>query len=128
MHLILSLPLFIGVETRGWLYDDISSDPIHTTLDGKYEYRLDLINMYQKNSREQLMVRDVITGAERFIPVELNTNDLDGIRGGGRDWSWAVMSPTEVLDQYLLTTTETLSMPQKRFIVDIRAGTSQRIE
>ncbi|MNH99702.1 hypothetical protein D3C73_524810 [compost metagenome] len=74
------------------------------------------------------MVRNVKTREESLIPVEINSNEMDGIRGGGKDWSWAILSPTESSDKYLLTTTETLSMPQKKFIVDLRIGTSRRIE
>lgn len=32
-----------GVDERGWLYDSVNQDPIKSTVDGKYDYRLEII-------------------------------------------------------------------------------------
>lgn len=67
----LSIPLFIDVNTGGWLYDDIESDSLKLTSDGKYKYRIELINMDQKNSREQLYVRNISTDEESIYQLIL---------------------------------------------------------
>jgi hypothetical protein len=127
--LSFALPLLDGVDTRGWLYESVETDPIKLTSDGKYEYRIELINMWQKNSHERLFVRNVLTGEEKFIPVEINTDELKGIsQGSHQNWAWAIMAPTDDLDHYELSTTENLRMTQKKFLIDVIAGTSRRIE
>jgi hypothetical protein len=121
-----SLTLYKGVNTTGWLNDHIRSDPLKITSDGKYEYRIELINLFQKNSRERLYVRNVSTGEEIYITVEINTDEVHGIREiNGDDWAWGVMNPTDVPDHYELNTTKTLPVPQKRFLIDLEASASR---
>jgi hypothetical protein len=123
--LILAVNLFKAVNTTGWLYDDITSDPIKTTTDGKYEYRTELVNLFQKNSRAQLYLRNVSNEQEIYIPLEVNTNEIHGIEvSSTEDWMWAVLSKSNLPDHYELTTTEKLPVPQKRFLINIKKGTA----
>ncbi len=127
--LYLAVPLFKGVNTQGWLNDNIVSDPLKLTSDGKYEYRLELINLFQRNSRERLFLRDVSTGQEIYISVYINTKDKHGLYvRSGDDWMWAILSPTNDPHQYMLTTTEILRLPEKRFFIDVTRGISTKIE
>lgn len=127
--LFFAVPLFKGVNTEGWLYDHITSDPIKITSDGEFEYRTELINLFQKNSRERLYLRNVSTGREMYIPIDINTTEIYGIWvREGDDWMWALLSPTDVPNQYELTTTEILRVPKNKFLIDIGTGTSQRLE
>jgi hypothetical protein len=125
--LILAVNLFKAVNTAGWLYDDITSDPIKTTTDGKYEYRTELVNLFQKNSRAQLFLRNVSNGQEIYIPIEINTNEIYGISYSVSedDWMWAVLSDSNLSNLYELTTTKELPVPKKTFLINIDKGTSR---
>jgi hypothetical protein len=127
--LSFAVPLFEGVKTQGWLNNNIERDPIKLTSDGKYEYRIELINIDQKNSRERLYVRNLSTGVGMYISVDIIADDLEGIsEGADENWAWAIMIPTDVRDQYELSTTEDLRMPKKKFLIDIGASTSKRLK
>ena len=120
--------LFRSVNTSGWLYDRITSDPLRLTSDGKYEYRIDLINLFQKNSKERLYLRQVSTGEERFIPLHLNSREIHGIGiPNDNDWSWAILCPTESAYIYDLMTTEMLPVGIKRFEINVEKGTITEI-
>ncbi|WP_026478304.1 hypothetical protein [Alkaliphilus transvaalensis] len=122
-------PMAIAVNKSGWLYDYVESDPIKSTLDTNYSYRLELVNYGQRNRTERLYLKDNTTGEEFYIIVDINTRELRGTRiGPGDDWAWAVMTPTDVTNQYELTTTDNLKMPTKRFLIDINKRKSKRIE
>jgi hypothetical protein len=124
--LFLAVNLFKAVNTAGWLYDDITSDPIKTTTDGNFEYRTELVNLFQKNSRAQLFLRNVSNGQEVYIPLEVNTNEIHVIGiSSTEDWMWAVLSKSNIPDHYELTTTEKLPVPQKRFLINIKKGTAR---
>ncbi|EPY12122.1 hypothetical protein [Paenibacillus alvei] len=126
--LILTISLFRGVNTSGWLYDRITSDPLRLTSDGKYEYRIDLINLFQKNSKERLYVRQVATGEESFIPLHLDSEERHGIGiPSGNDWSWAILRPTDYPYIYDLITTENLSVDIKRFEINLEVGAIKEI-
>lgn len=122
----LSVYLFKGVNTQGWLNDSIRSDPIKITSDGKYEYRFELVNLFQKNSRGQLYLKDISTGKEMYISVNVDSHEIHGIRVlRGDDWAWAMMYPSNMLDHYELITTDNLPVPEKRFLIDIKEGTAK---
>jgi hypothetical protein len=127
--LILAINLFKAVNTVGWLYDDITSDPIKTTTDGKYEYRTELVNLFQKNSRAQLFLRNVSNGQEIYIPLDVNTSEIHGIGvSSTEDWMWAVLSKSNLPDHYELTTTKNLPVPKKTFLINLDKGTSRILE
>ncbi|MCM3038094.1 hypothetical protein M3201_00045 [Paenibacillus motobuensis] len=125
--LIFSCPLFEGVRTSGWLYEDVRADPTRLTMDGKLEYHLEIVNLYQRNSRERLFVKLISTGEEKNIPLDINATEADGLSIGRSHWGWVTMLPTEIPNQYLLNTTEYLDMPEKKFLINIENGTSKRI-
>lgn len=84
--------------------------------------------MNQKNSRERLYVKNISTGEEVYISIDINSIELKGISEGIRNWAWALMEPTGVPNQYELSTTEDLRMPKKKFLIDINSGVSWRLE
>lgn len=125
----LSVPLFKGVNTQGWLYDNIRRDPIALTTDGKYEYSIEIINLFQKNSRERLYLKNPATGQVVYISIEINDNEIGGLRNRSeKDWKWAILSPTGIPDQYELITTDLLPVTKKRLLIDISSKTAQRID
>lgn len=128
LFIYLSPPLFFTVDTRGWLSENISRDSLKTTFDGKYEYQVELVNMYQRNDAVRLYIKSVLTGEEKKIPINFNTNEIKGYGSGRGDWGWVTMEPTDKPDQYEVRTTDNLRMPTKRFLIDIKTCTSERLE
>lgn len=44
-------------STQGWLTEKITSDSLKITADNKYEYRVELINVFLINSHARLYVK-----------------------------------------------------------------------
>ncbi len=119
--------LFKGVNKEGWLTEKVLSDSLRITADKKFEYRLDLINLFQKNSHANLHIRNLTTGEEKNIKVDLCTSKIVTI-GSGDDTVWAVMEPSNVPERYILYTTKKLRIPYEKFEVDTLKGTLVRLE
>lgn len=121
--------LFSAVDIRGWLHDRIDSEPLKVTEDGKYQYRIEFVNLGQKNRRAQLYGRELSTNKEMYISVEIDKELLKSLpRGPGNDWSWTVLTPTSKVGQYELVTTRTLSIPQHKFLIEMQEGVSVKVE
>ncbi|MBV6714161.1 hypothetical protein ACFVVQ_22730 [Paenibacillus chitinolyticus] len=127
--LLLSVSLFRGVDTQGWLTERITSDSLKLTSDKKYEYRIDLINVFQKNSHARLYIKNVSTGEEMNIAVNIQTNKMVsmGIEHG-RTNDWVLMERTDISGRYNLYTTKDLRVPSEKFEIDVETGTSRRLE
>ncbi|MGW8956693.1 hypothetical protein [Paenibacillus sp. NPDC055715] len=131
--LFFSYQLVEGTPTRGWLYDNVDSDPVRLTSDQKYEYRIDLINPFQRNSREQLRLKNVSTGEEMNIPIVIRKKREPYLSGSGDDWAWAILKPTEVPYRYKLSTLEEgivgdYNIDPRVFLINVEAGTAQIIK
>lgn len=125
LQLILSVPLFEGVRTDGWIHENVQTDPYKLTSDKKFEYRLEIVNFRQKATYERLRIKNISTGEEKIIKLQIGTNQSDGLTRGRDTWAWAVMNPTTTPGQYELSTTEYLNIPKKTFLIDFETGTSR---
>ncbi|KJD45362.1 hypothetical protein [Paenibacillus terrae] len=128
--LFFSYYLVDGTPTRGWLYDNVDSDPVRLTSDQKYEYRIDLINPFQRNSREQLHLKNISTGEEKNIAISIRKENEGYSGGGSEDWAWGILKPTNVPNQYELSTLDEhnngrYGMDPRVFLIDVEAGTAQ---
>lgn len=124
----LSQPLFQTVRTEGWLYEHVQRDPVRVTTDGRYKYHIELVNMYQRNRSERLIVTNMLTGEAKTIQIDLDTRNANGVSRGRGDWGWAIMEPTDSPNQYKLVTTEYLKMPEKVFLIDVEKHVSEKLE
>ncbi|WIM40529.1 hypothetical protein PO903_06565 [Paenibacillus sp. PK4536] len=61
-----------GVVDKEWFRDSVDQDPIKSTTDGKYDYRLEIINRGQKNVRQQLYVKELGVPIQSF---KINTDE-----------------------------------------------------
>jgi len=136
--------LFCAVHARGytvgWLTESVRSDYTQITSDGKYEYRLEIINAFQRNSTARLYVKDMFVGEEMTIPVSANTKNIGVIMGGVGSRTpepevlpvWSELTPSETVSVYILATTEHFERmsknPTEIFNIDMEARTSYRIE
>lgn len=123
---LLSSALIQSVSTHGWANEKIKSDTLKITADEKYEYRVDLINLFQRNSRARLYLKDVSSGEETYIPIEIQTRKIVGLRVSEVN-HWVKLEPTDNASVYILYTTKELGIPEERFKIDILAGTSSRV-
>lgn len=127
ISLLLSTVLIQSVSTYGWANEKIESDSIKVTVDNKYKYRIDLINLFQRNSHARLYLKDLGSGKETYIPVDIQTRKIVGL-GVKRVNYWVVLEPTDTASQYILYTTEELDIPVEKFKIDILAGTSSMVK
>lgn len=123
---LISAALIQSVNTHGWAKEKIESDSIKVTIDNKYEYRIDLINLFQKNSHARLYLKDMSSGEELYIPVDIQTSKIVGL-GVKKINHWIKLEPTDNPSHYILYTTEELWIPEERFEIDIIEGTSSRV-
>jgi hypothetical protein len=104
---------------------------VQTTEDGKYEYFLEVINSSQRNSSARLFVRNVVTGEEVRIPLNMRneriTFSLGATPNEADAWSHLVLSETSSTI-YILTTTWFLNDIIESFEINMETKTSQRLE
>lgn len=124
---ILSVALIQSVSTNGWAKEKVNSDSIKVTDDEKYEYRIDLINLFQKNSHARLYLKDIISGEVMYIPVDIQTREIAGL-GVEQVNHWVMLETTTDASHYIMYTTEDLGLPEEKFEIDIRAGTSNKVD
>jgi hypothetical protein len=128
LSVLLSVALIQSVNTYGWAKEKVESDSVKVTADNKYEYRIDLINLFQKNSHARLYLKDVGSGSVIYIPVDIQTNKIVGLRVSKVN-HWVGLEPTDIASQYILYTTKDLGrLPEEKFKIDILAGTSSRVK
>lgn len=128
LSIIFSSSLLTNVNTEGFLTERVTKNGIlQVTADGKYEYQIELINLFQKNSSARLSVKDILTGEEATIPVDINTRKIKGVVADFL--AWTEMTPTNKGNIYILTTTEDLNETDIQvFEIDMETKKSRRIE
>ncbi|MNW44671.1 hypothetical protein D3C74_219100 [compost metagenome] len=127
ISILLSAILIYSVNSHGWTKEEIQSDSLQTTVDGKYEYRIELINLFQRNSNARIYLRDVGSDEEKYIPVNIQTRKI--IVLGVKDVNhWIILEPTDKPFVYFMSTTKELGIPEEKFEIDIATRTSRKLE
>lgn len=127
-HFFLAIQLFKSVELEGWLINGISSEPVKTTSDGLLDYRLELINLYQKNSHVRLFIHDNRTGQDIYIPIDAEASEVQREWvGEGEMWSWSSLSGMTDNNHWELSVWRIAPMPQLEFLIDIKEANSTRL-
>ncbi len=125
--ILISISLIQSVNTNGWANEKIRSDSLKITADEKYEYQIELINLFQRNSRARLYLKEIASGGESYIMINIQTRMIEGLRIGDVN-HWVKLEPTDDSTQYILYTTKDLHIPEEKFTIDVVAGTSNRIQ
>ena len=121
------------VDIRGWLVPKIDIEKLKTTSDSQYEYQVELINKFQKNSSMRLYVKNASTLKEVRIPLDYNTRDISGFSGDGWGESgktypnWSTMEETDDPVKYILIVYGFHELSTK-FEIDVEVGTSKKME
>lgn len=126
ISILISVTLIQSVSTHGWANEKIESDSVKVTADNKYEYRIDLINLFQKNSHARLYLKHSGSGTEAYIPIDIQTRKIVGL-GVKKVNHWVMLEPTDTASEYILYTTKDLGIPEEKFEIDIIAGTTSRV-
>lgn len=128
MLVLLSGSLIYNVHVHGWARETVRSDSLQITADAKYEYHIDLINVFKRNSHARLYLKDLGSGEEKHIPVDIQTRNIV-VLGGKTINHWILLEPTDnETSLYTLYTTEELGIPEEKFDIDVAAGTSKRLQ
>ncbi|WP_188067200.1 hypothetical protein [Brevibacillus brevis] len=83
--LLMTPQFYKKVDTSGWLTDKVQTDSIQLTSDHRFEYCIELINLFQKNSTARLYLKNINTLEEVRIPLELPTKEVVGITWSSLD-------------------------------------------
>ncbi|MBJ6362469.1 hypothetical protein ACFOQM_14480 [Paenibacillus sp. GCM10012307] len=127
ISLLLSVVLIQSVSSHGWSKEKMRSDSIKITTDGKYEYRIDLINLFQRNSTARLYLKDVDSREEMNIPVNIQTRNIITLSVGKVN-HWILLEPTDKPSRYILTTTKELRIPEEKFEIDVVTRITRKLE
>ncbi len=112
--LFFAITLIRTTTLHGWIKEKVDEDYIQITEDEKYEYRLELVNMFQRNSYARIYIKNIADGKEVKIPLDIPTKEKY-VLSGGKDYMtnpdpdnlpvWTKMMPTDEDGVYILTTT-----------------------
>jgi len=136
--IIVSITVFnvfvapLPIKTEGWQTERISTlGVVQITEDGQYEYFLEIINSSQSNSSARLFVRNIATGEEMKIPLDMKNKKITIYLAHTTNemLAWSHLVPSEISQSiYSLTTTEHLNKEIETFEIDMETKTSRRIE
>ena len=136
LSVFISKTLFQNVNTTGWLTQRVmKNDVVQITADGKYEYQIELINLFQRNSSARLYVKYMATGEEITIPLDIQTRQIRAITRPAVTYSeesrlshaWAKLTPSETENVYILTTTQELKSKIESFEINMETRKSRII-
>lgn len=112
--LALSPTLYKYVNTNGWLTESIRTDSLQITEDGKYEYQIELVNVFQRNSFARLYLKNISTGEEVRIPLDIPVTEIKAYLI--RDViHWVTLMPASETNLYILHTTKDFPLRDKKF-------------
>ncbi|MED1782885.1 hypothetical protein P4V43_13770 [Brevibacillus fortis] len=124
--LLLTPHLYKNVETSGWLTEKIRTDSIQQTPDGRFEYCMELINLFQKNSSARLYLKNTETLEEIRIHLEFPTKEITGVSWGDVNY-FVKLEPTTNSNIYILNTTEEFPFPNEKYEINILEKTAVKI-
>ena len=137
--LILSVVLFLTANpVRLLIVENVTKDWTQITADGRFEYRLEVINVFQRNSRARLHVVDVNTREEIIIRTDIRTRGITSMSGEStmsphpglsppEHMVMSTLTPTEKENIYILTTTDRGGMEAVTLEIDVVEKTARRI-
>lgn len=97
------------------------------TTDGQYEYQLELVNLFQKNSNARLYIKRISDGEEMHIPLDMHLNKIKGLSEEKVNY-WVMMDGTFEKDKYIMHTTSKFPLPDKKYKVDLEKREAVKTE
>lgn len=127
MLILLTTPIIKSVDTRGWITEIVNSVPYKLTSDGRYEYRIELVNSYQRNRIQRLILKDLNTDEEISIRLNIFSDAPPWLHTGVGDWAYGTLSTTQISHQYELITNTNLGVPPIKMIIDVETKTAKEL-
>lgn len=124
--LLLTPGLYKNVDTRGWLTERVRTDTLQQTSDKQFEYCIELINLFQKNSTARLYLKNTKTLEEMRIPLDIPIKEIKGITWNNINY-FVKLEPTTDPNIYILHTTTEFPFPNERFEINIKERTAIKL-
>jgi len=106
----------------------VFSEERRTTSDGKYEYRLSISGIYTENPSASLVITNTATNGTRVIPIDFSMEVREPLDELSPDVALVKLSPTDEEFIYVLTTTLYFKEEIEIFEINVRSGSSRRLE
>lgn len=117
--LSLSPALFKNVSTSGWLEEKVTTDTLQITSDNTYEYQLEIINLFQKNSYARLYLKSTSTGEEIRIPLDIPVKEM-AVLFVEKNYHLITLEATSEEEFYILHPTSKLPFPDEIYKIDLK--------
>lgn len=117
--LAFSPTLFKNVDRSGWLEEEVTTDSLQVTADNLYEYQIELINLFQKDSSARLYLKHTSTDEEIRIPLDVNLKEFAVLFVEKTNY-WIVLETTSEEGMYILETTSSFPIPGLKYKVDVK--------
>lgn len=117
--LSLSPTLFKNVDTNGWLEGEVTTDTLQITTDNTYEYQLELINLFQKNSYARLYLKSTSTDEEIRITLDIPVKEI-AVLFVEENYHLIMLEATSEADIYILHPTSKLPFPDEKYKIDVK--------
>lgn len=114
------------ISAAGWLEEAVTTDTIKTTSDDKYQYCIELINVFQRNSSSRLFVKNIESGDEKRIEIDLPVDRIGVLFLNDEDWVY--LEPTDTRNVYRLSTTNKLPFPIEHFEINLETDQVKKVE
>ncbi|GKU78189.1 hypothetical protein L3i20_v225860 [Paenibacillus sp. L3-i20] len=109
--------MFKYVDTGGWLEEEVTTDSLQITSDNTYEYQLELINLFQKNSHARLYLKSTSTDEEIRIPLNIPVKEIV-VLFVEENYHLSMLEATSEADIYILHPTSKLPFPDEVYKID----------
>ncbi len=127
INTLFAVVLVGSLYTEGWTNTYTQTDSLQMTDDQKYEYQIELVNLFQRNSYAQLHLRRIESNTQSSIRIDMNTNDIKAL-GVGKINHWIKLKSTASSGKYILRTTEDLGIPEESFMIDMSTQSAQAVD
>lgn len=127
INTLFAVVLVGSLYTEGWTNTYTQKDSLQMTDDQKYEYQIELVNLFQRNSYAQLHLRRIESNMQSSIRIDMNTNDINAL-GVGKINHWIELKSTASSGKYILRTTEDLGIPEESFMIDMSTQSAQAVD
>jgi len=124
--ILLSVPLYKNVNISGWLIEDVDTDSKQITSDNKYEYCIELVNTFQRNSSIRLYLKNMQSNEE--IRIRLNLPKVKSILWKPDNNYFTILQPTNQTGIYILQTQAGSPFPKSTFEINIEERKAIRLE
>lgn len=125
--LSLSPTLFKNVNTSGWLEENVTTDSLQITTDNTYEYQIELINLFQKNSYARLYLKSTSTDEEIRIPLDIPVKEIV-VLFVEKNYHLIMLEATTEADIYILHTTSKFPFPEEKYKIDVKKGEAVKVQ